>query len=78
MAQHATLAARLEEFVASFQSPRGGNLFVAKPGDVSTWGFTCGVTADDETVVCWSDNRHGELGNGSRIRALMPMSISNP
>jgi alpha-tubulin suppressor-like RCC1 family protein len=56
----------------------GGNVFVAKPGDVSTWGFTCAVTADDGTVLCWGDNRHGALGNGSTNRALTPTPIANP
>jgi alpha-tubulin suppressor-like RCC1 family protein len=56
----------------------GGNLIVAKSGDVTTWGFTCGLTADDGTVLCWGDNRHGTLGNGSTTRALTPTPISNP
>ena len=56
----------------------GGNLFVVKPGDVSTWGFTCGVAAGDGTVLCWGDNRHGALGNGSTASALMPTPTSNP
>ena len=56
----------------------GGNAFIAKSGDVSTWGFTCAVTVDDGTVLCWGDNRHGALGNGSTDRALTPTSISNP
>jgi alpha-tubulin suppressor-like RCC1 family protein len=54
----------------------GGNLFVAKPGEVSTWGFTCGVTRAG-SVLCWGDNRHGALGNGSTTRALTPMPIAN-
>jgi alpha-tubulin suppressor-like RCC1 family protein len=56
----------------------GGNLVVAKSGDVTTWGFMCGLTADDGTVLCWGDNRHGALGNGSTATALTPMPISNP
>lgn len=55
----------------------GGNMFVARPGDVSMWGFTCGATADDGTVLCWGDNRHGALGNGSTTKALTPTPISN-
>jgi alpha-tubulin suppressor-like RCC1 family protein len=55
----------------------GGNLFVAKPGEVSTWGFTCGVTRDG-SVLCWGDNRHGALGKGSTTRALTPTPIANP
>jgi alpha-tubulin suppressor-like RCC1 family protein len=56
----------------------GGNAVVAKPGDVSTWGFTCGVTTDDASVLCWGDNRHGALGNGSTGRVLTPVPISDP
>jgi alpha-tubulin suppressor-like RCC1 family protein len=56
----------------------GGNVLVAKPGDVTTWGFTCGLTADDGTVLCWGDNRHGALGNGSTAGTLIPTPISNP
>ena len=56
----------------------GGNVFVAKPGDVSTWGFTCGVTADEGAVQCWGDNRHGALGNGSTDRSLTPTPIAKP
>ena len=56
----------------------GGNLFVGKPGDVSTWGFTCGVNAADGAVLCWGDNRHGALGNGSTTGALTPTPISSP
>jgi len=55
----------------------GGNALVAKPGDVKTWGFTCGVTTD-AGVLCWGDNRHGALGNGSTSRALTPVPISDP
>jgi alpha-tubulin suppressor-like RCC1 family protein len=55
----------------------GGNVFVAKPGEVSTWGFTCGVTRDG-SVLCWGDNRHGALGNGSTNRALTPTPIAKP
>ena len=55
----------------------GGNIFVGKPGDVSTWGFTCGVTVD-RSVLCWGDNRHGELGNGKTERGLTPTPIVNP
>ena len=56
----------------------GGNVVVAKPGDVTTWGFTCGLTADDGTVLCWGDNRHGALGNGSTNGTLTPVPISKP
>jgi alpha-tubulin suppressor-like RCC1 family protein len=56
----------------------GGNALVARAGDVSTWGFTCGVTTDDGGVLCWGDNRHGALGNGSTNRALTPVPISDP
>jgi alpha-tubulin suppressor-like RCC1 family protein len=56
----------------------GGNAFVAKPGDVSTWGFTCGVTAEEGTVLCWGDNRHGALGNASTDRAMTPTPIAKP
>ena len=55
----------------------GGNIFVGKPGEVSTWGFTCGVTVDG-VVMCWGDNRHGTLGNGTIQRALTPIAIANP
>jgi alpha-tubulin suppressor-like RCC1 family protein len=56
----------------------GGNLLVAKSGDVTTWSFTCGVTADLGSVLCWGDNRHGALGNGSTDRALTPVPIASP
>jgi hypothetical protein len=56
----------------------GGNVFVAKPGDVALWGFTCALTSDDATVLCWGDNRHGTLGNGGTNRALTPTPIVNP
>jgi alpha-tubulin suppressor-like RCC1 family protein len=56
----------------------GGNVFVAKPGDVATWGFSCGLTADDGSILCWGDNRHGALGNGSTARALTPTPIAKP
>jgi alpha-tubulin suppressor-like RCC1 family protein len=55
----------------------GGSIFVGKPGEVSTWGFTCGVTVDG-SVMCWGDNRHGALGNGSTNRALTPTPIAKP
>jgi alpha-tubulin suppressor-like RCC1 family protein len=55
----------------------GGNVFVSKPGEVSTWGFTCGVTRGDGLVLCWGDNRHGALGNGSTTRALAPTPIAS-
>jgi alpha-tubulin suppressor-like RCC1 family protein len=54
----------------------GGNIDVSTPGKVATWGFTCAVTADDGSVLCWGDNRHGALGNGSTDRALIPTSAS--
>ena len=56
----------------------GGNVFVAKPGDVSTWGFSCGLAADDGSILCWDDNRHGALGNGTTDRALRPTLIARP
>jgi alpha-tubulin suppressor-like RCC1 family protein len=55
----------------------GGNVSVSDRGIVSTWGFTCAVTVDTGTVLCWGDNRHGELGNGSTTGALTPAPISN-
>jgi alpha-tubulin suppressor-like RCC1 family protein len=56
----------------------GGNVFVAKPGDATTWAFTCGLTRDVASILCWGDNRHGALGNGSTTRALTPTPVSNP
>jgi alpha-tubulin suppressor-like RCC1 family protein len=56
----------------------GGNLVVSPRGDVSTWGFSCAVTIDSGTVLCWGDNRHGALGNGSTGGALSPAPISSP
>jgi alpha-tubulin suppressor-like RCC1 family protein len=56
----------------------GGNLIVVKSGEVTTWGFTCGVTTDDGAVLCWGDNRHGALGKGSIDRALTPTPIAKP
>ena len=56
----------------------GGNVDVSSPGHVATWGFTCAVTADDASVLCWGDNRHGALGNGSTDRALTPTPIAKP
>lgn len=56
----------------------GGNVFVAKPGDVVLWGFSCAVTKDAATVLCWGDNRHGALGNGTTDRAPTPTRIVNP
>jgi alpha-tubulin suppressor-like RCC1 family protein len=56
----------------------GGNLVVSARGDVTTWGFSCAVTADGGTVFCWGDNRHGALGNGSTDARLTPVPISNP
>jgi alpha-tubulin suppressor-like RCC1 family protein len=50
----------------------GGNVFVAQPGDVAMWGFTCALAKDGESISCWGDNRHGALGNGSTDRALTP------
>jgi Regulator of chromosome condensation (RCC1) repeat len=41
----------------------GGNVEVSTPGHVATWGFTCAVTADDGSVLCWGDNRHGALAH---------------
>ena len=54
-----------------------GNVVVVKPGDAITWAFTCALTKDD-AVLCWGDNRHGALGNGSTTRALTPIPISDP
>jgi regulator of chromosome condensation (RCC1) repeat-containing protein/Regulator of Chromosome Condensation (RCC1) repeat protein len=56
----------------------GGNVFVVKPGDAALWGFTCALTSDDASVLCWGDNRHGTLGNGGTNRALTPTPIVNP
>jgi alpha-tubulin suppressor-like RCC1 family protein len=55
----------------------GGNLVVSERGDVSTWAFTCGVTVSPGRVLCWGDNRHGALGNGSTDGSLTPVAISN-
>jgi alpha-tubulin suppressor-like RCC1 family protein len=54
----------------------GGTVSISRTG-ASTWGFTCAVTADAGTILCWGDNRHGELGNGSTNRALTPVPISD-
>jgi hypothetical protein len=48
-----------------------------RPGEVPTWGFTCAVTADDGSILCWGDNRHGPLGNDSTERALTPTPIAS-
>jgi alpha-tubulin suppressor-like RCC1 family protein len=56
----------------------GGNLVVAKSGEATTWGFTCGLTTDDGAVLCWGDNRHGALGNRSIDRVLTPTPIAKP
>ncbi len=55
----------------------GGSLFVEKPGDVKTWGFTCGLTTEG-AILCWGDNRHGALGNGSTNRTLTPTPVAEP
>jgi alpha-tubulin suppressor-like RCC1 family protein len=57
----------------------GGSMDISRPGrpgEVPTWGFTCAVTADDGSILCWGDNRHGALGNGSTERALTPTPIA--
>jgi len=56
----------------------GGNELVSSRGDVTTWGFSCAVTADTGTVFCWGDNRHGALGDRSTDTRLTPVPISNP
>jgi len=56
----------------------GGNELVSSRGDVTTWGFSCAVTADSGTVFCWGDNRHGALGDRSTDTRLTPVPISNP
>jgi alpha-tubulin suppressor-like RCC1 family protein len=56
----------------------GGNLVVSPRGDVATWGFSCAVTVDGAIVLCWGDNRHGALGNGSTNGSLTPVHVSNP
>ena len=56
----------------------GGNVFVATPGDAKTWGFTCGLTMDNAIILCWGDNRHGALGNGSTDRSLTPVRVVDP
>jgi len=55
----------------------GGNVEVSTPGQVATWGFSCAVAADDGSVLCWGDNRHGVLGNGSTERSLTPVRVVN-
>jgi alpha-tubulin suppressor-like RCC1 family protein len=56
----------------------GGSIDVSTPGRVATWGFSCAVAADDGSVLCWGDNRHGALGNGSTDRSLTPVRVVNP
>jgi alpha-tubulin suppressor-like RCC1 family protein len=56
----------------------GGNVDVSTPGHATTWGFSCAVTAGDGSVLCWGDNRHGALGNGSTDRSLIPVRSVNP
>jgi alpha-tubulin suppressor-like RCC1 family protein len=56
----------------------GGNIFISPRNDVSTWGFTCAVTVDTGNVLCWGDNRHGELGNGTTEGTLIPVPVSDP
>jgi alpha-tubulin suppressor-like RCC1 family protein len=54
-----------------------GNISISGT-NVTTWGFTCAVTSEAGTILCWGDNRHGELGSGSTNRALTPVPISDP
>jgi alpha-tubulin suppressor-like RCC1 family protein len=54
------------------EAPRrvaGGHTFA----QLSATGFmhTCGVTTD-RTVLCWGDNRGGQLGDGTRTSRLTP------
>jgi alpha-tubulin suppressor-like RCC1 family protein len=37
---------------------------------------TCGITLEG-TVYCWGEGRFGQLGNGSRMDALLPTEIAN-
>ncbi len=49
------------------------------PGPVTQisagWDHTCALTAAN-TVVCWGDNKFGELGDGSRTDRLKPVAVS--
>ena len=49
------------------------------PGPVTQisagWDHTCAVTAAN-AVVCWGDNKFGELGDGSRTDRLKPVAVS--
>ena len=39
------------------------------------WDHTCALLTTN-TVVCWGDNRFGELGDGSRTDRLKPVAVS--
>jgi alpha-tubulin suppressor-like RCC1 family protein len=44
-------------------------------GVASGGAHACAVTAD-RTVVCWGDNRYGQLGDGSTTDASTPVKVS--
>jgi len=36
---------------------------------------TCGVSYPDNLAWCWGDSPHGELGDGTQIRRLVPVAV---
>jgi alpha-tubulin suppressor-like RCC1 family protein len=40
------------------------------------WNHTCAV-ADGGVVMCWGDNEHGQLGDGSRTDRNRPVEVKN-
>ena len=50
----------------------GGN---DRVGSGSPAGMTCGITRS-HTLLCWGQNAHGSLGDGTRMNRMVPTAVS--
>ena len=44
--------------------------------DVVTGKYHTGALLSDQTIKCWGANSSGQLGNGTNIQSLTPVSVS--